>query len=171
MRSKEHFRQPKERQSSIQIFVQSYYSRFVGKKIEVSTYYILIFRDETRAMVYLRNYFCKLSGILFRHNISYFTHTSNRKNIYSEYVVIQPIFAQKRLNLSISDLKNVFMMITFQKTTFDIKVGDCKKYTSVKESTNCPYYNEVIHIQGLSAKELFSVQYLQFVHLELTLLS
>ena len=25
-----------------------------------------------------------------------------------------------------------------------MKVGDCKKYTSVKESTNCPYYNEVL---------------------------
>lgn len=25
-----------------------------------------------------------------------------------------------------------------------IQVGDQKKYTSVKESTNCPYYNEVI---------------------------
>jgi hypothetical protein len=25
-----------------------------------------------------------------------------------------------------------------------IQVGDQKKYTSVKESTNCPYYNEVM---------------------------
>lgn len=25
-----------------------------------------------------------------------------------------------------------------------VQVGDTKKYTSVKESTNCPYYNEVI---------------------------
>lgn len=24
-----------------------------------------------------------------------------------------------------------------------VQVGDIKKYTSVKESTNCPYYNEV----------------------------
>lgn len=24
-----------------------------------------------------------------------------------------------------------------------VQVGDVKKYTSVKESTNCPYYNEV----------------------------
>lgn len=24
-----------------------------------------------------------------------------------------------------------------------VQVGDTKKYTSVKESTNCPYYNEV----------------------------
>ena len=24
-----------------------------------------------------------------------------------------------------------------------VQVGDCKKFTSVKESTNCPYYNEV----------------------------
>lgn len=24
-----------------------------------------------------------------------------------------------------------------------IQIGDQKKYTSVKESTNCPYYNEV----------------------------
>jgi hypothetical protein len=33
-----------------------------------------------------------------------------------------------------------------------IQVGDQKKYTSVKESTNCPYYNEVrqhIKIQDL----------------------
>lgn len=27
-----------------------------------------------------------------------------------------------------------------------IQVGDQKKYTSVKESTNCPYYNEVTEI-------------------------
>lgn len=26
-----------------------------------------------------------------------------------------------------------------------IQIGDQKKYTSVKESTNCPYYNEVWH--------------------------
>lgn len=26
-----------------------------------------------------------------------------------------------------------------------IQIGDQKKYTSVKESTNCPYYNEVCH--------------------------
>lgn len=25
-----------------------------------------------------------------------------------------------------------------------IQIGDHKKYTSVKESTNCPYYNEVM---------------------------
>lgn len=25
-----------------------------------------------------------------------------------------------------------------------VQVGDSRKYTSVKESTNCPYYNEVI---------------------------
>lgn len=25
-----------------------------------------------------------------------------------------------------------------------IQIGDQKKYTSVKESTNCPYFNEVI---------------------------
>lgn len=25
-----------------------------------------------------------------------------------------------------------------------VQVGDVRKYTSVKESTNCPYYNEVI---------------------------
>ena len=24
-----------------------------------------------------------------------------------------------------------------------VEVGDDKKYTSMKESTNCPYYNEV----------------------------
>lgn len=25
-----------------------------------------------------------------------------------------------------------------------VQIGDIRKYTSVKESTNCPYYNEVI---------------------------
>lgn len=30
-----------------------------------------------------------------------------------------------------------------------IQVGDQKKYTSVKESTNCPYYNEVRLVGGL----------------------
>lgn len=35
-----------------------------------------------------------------------------------------------------------------------IQVGDQKKYTSVKESTNCPYYNEVsaVHNQKLFMK-------------------
>lgn len=27
-----------------------------------------------------------------------------------------------------------------------IQIGDQKKYTSVKESTNCPYYNEVMNL-------------------------
>lgn len=26
-----------------------------------------------------------------------------------------------------------------------VQVGDVRKYTSVKESTNCPYYNEVFY--------------------------
>lgn len=26
-----------------------------------------------------------------------------------------------------------------------VEIGDEKKYTSMKESTNCPYYNEVGH--------------------------
>lgn len=30
-----------------------------------------------------------------------------------------------------------------------IQVGDQKKYTSVKESTNCPYYNEVLGERAL----------------------
>lgn len=30
-----------------------------------------------------------------------------------------------------------------------VQVGDIKKYTSVKESTNCPYYNEVRKISFL----------------------
>ena len=29
-----------------------------------------------------------------------------------------------------------------------VQVGECKKYTSVKESTNCPYYNEVSSIMN-----------------------
>lgn len=30
-----------------------------------------------------------------------------------------------------------------------IQIGDQKKYTSVKESTNCPYYNEVnLNLKG-----------------------
>ena len=38
-----------------------------------------------------------------------------------------------------------------------VQVGDTKKYTSVKESTNCPYYSEVRcvllgwRIEGLSS--------------------
>lgn len=31
-----------------------------------------------------------------------------------------------------------------------IQIGDQKKYTSVKESTNCPYYNEVCYSIRLS---------------------
>ncbi|TRY99590.1 hypothetical protein DNTS_007906 [Danionella cerebrum] len=30
-----------------------------------------------------------------------------------------------------------------------VEIGDEKKYTSMKESTNCPYYNEVIHSKNL----------------------
>uniref|UniRef100_A0A672QRH7 Otoferlin n=1 Tax=Sinocyclocheilus grahami TaxID=75366 RepID=A0A672QRH7_SINGR len=30
-----------------------------------------------------------------------------------------------------------------------VEIGDDKKYTSMKESTNCPYYNEVIHSKNL----------------------
>ncbi|KAK2155005.1 hypothetical protein LSH36_251g03020 [Paralvinella palmiformis] len=30
-----------------------------------------------------------------------------------------------------------------------VQVGDQKKYTSVKESTNCPYWNEVLHSRNL----------------------
>jgi len=32
-----------------------------------------------------------------------------------------------------------------------VQVGDQKRYTSVKESTNCPYYNEVFNIYSASA--------------------
>ena len=35
-----------------------------------------------------------------------------------------------------------------------VQVGDQKKYTSVKESTNCPYYNEVIQ-HNIDDPELF----------------
>lgn len=35
-----------------------------------------------------------------------------------------------------------------------IQIGDQKKYTSVKESTNCPYYNEVIIIFLFNFKEV-----------------
>lgn len=36
-----------------------------------------------------------------------------------------------------------------------VQVGDQKKYTSVKESTNCPYYNEVT-IEGNKKREIYS---------------
>lgn len=36
-----------------------------------------------------------------------------------------------------------------------IQVGDQKKYTSVKESTNCPYYNEVSITQSLTKTSIF----------------
>lgn len=37
-----------------------------------------------------------------------------------------------------------------------VEVGEEKKYTSMKESTNCPYYNEV----GLSASDAHSYLFL-----------
>jgi hypothetical protein len=37
-----------------------------------------------------------------------------------------------------------------------IQVGDQKKYTSVKESTNCPYYNEVRIQMGIQVLALHS---------------
>lgn len=36
-----------------------------------------------------------------------------------------------------------FLSLSFQDPVVCIQIGDQKKYTSVKESTNCPYYNEV----------------------------
>lgn len=39
-----------------------------------------------------------------------------------------------------------------------VEVGDEKKYTSMKESTNCPYYNEVrlrIHPTHISASAFY----------------
>lgn len=30
-----------------------------------------------------------------------------------------------------------------------VEIGDDKKYTSMKESTNCPYYNEVWHCNNV----------------------
>ena len=40
-----------------------------------------------------------------------------------------------------------------------VQVGDQKKYTSVKESTNCPYYNEVIRFKESSGiSSLFHCQ-------------
>jgi len=36
-----------------------------------------------------------------------------------------------------------------------VQVGDQKRYTSVKESTNCPYYNEVSY-RALKQTEVVS---------------
>lgn len=38
-----------------------------------------------------------------------------------------------------------------------VEVGEEKKYTSMKESTNCPYYNEV----GLSSSDAHSYPFLR----------
>jgi hypothetical protein len=38
-----------------------------------------------------------------------------------------------------------------------VQVGDQKKYTSVKESTNCPYYSEVGVITEAGIKEMKTV--------------
>lgn len=35
-----------------------------------------------------------------------------------------------------------------------VEVGDDKKYTSMKESTNCPYYNEVSVQVGKASKNV-----------------
>lgn len=37
-----------------------------------------------------------------------------------------------------------------------VEIGDDKKYTSMKESTNCPYYNEVSASLSLSHSLPFS---------------
>jgi len=34
-----------------------------------------------------------------------------------------------------------------------VQVGEQKRYTSVKESTNCPYYNEVLFRQTVKNNE------------------
>lgn len=36
-----------------------------------------------------------------------------------------------------------------------IQIGDQKKYTSVKESTNCPYYNEVFKYNDIYSNDNF----------------
>lgn len=45
-----------------------------------------------------------------------------------------------------------------------IQIGDQKKYTSVKESTNCPYYNEVLHHIYSFLFFIYFVCILIFVH-------
>lgn len=37
-----------------------------------------------------------------------------------------------------------------------VEVGDEKKYTSMKESTNCPYYNEVSDPYGLQVGKVLT---------------
>ena len=39
-----------------------------------------------------------------------------------------------------------------------LQVGDLKKYTSVKESTNCPYYNEVeVHLYRPTSLQILNI--------------
>lgn len=39
-----------------------------------------------------------------------------------------------------------------------VQVGDQRKYTSVKESTNCPYYNEVRKQRNAFAREIWNCE-------------
>ncbi|KFQ54935.1 Otoferlin, partial [Nestor notabilis] len=45
-----------------------------------------------------------------------------------------------------------------------VEVGEEKKYTSMKESTNCPYYNEVGLSSSMGKAYLFSHLYFQVIH-------
>jgi len=36
-----------------------------------------------------------------------------------------------------------------------VEIGDDKKYTSMKESTNCPYYNEVSPAESFKTRMVF----------------
>jgi hypothetical protein len=47
------------------------------------------------------------------------------------------------LSPSLTRLYKLLMKLIHQVPESQLQVGDQKKYTSVKESTNCPYYNEV----------------------------
>lgn len=47
-----------------------------------------------------------------------------------------------------------------------IQIGDQKKYTSVKESTNCPYYNEVsdLFFKFYTQTHSFIKLHLKYIH-------
>ena len=60
-------------------------------------------------------------------------------------VQVEKLYSYAWLGSSHISLFSYFLSYNLCNLTFllCVQVGDTKKFTSVKESTNCPYYNEV----------------------------
>lgn len=71
-----------------------------------------------------------------------FTNTSRKQQeIGSEYEIV--LYFGRNFKVCITVIEARQLAGLNMDPVVCVQVGDQKKYTSVKESTNCPYYNEV----------------------------